>query len=211
MLRQTFSTENIQRISPGCLWVQYECFYYMGDKQTALLLTEPTVKEKWLTLQTRRHHGREKRAVWQMFKDTAQHCEGWHNLHQMMTGVNKRSELQDLWTHPCILSSGKEDGSYVGAQKCLIMQCNVHMPSHPKASEKEEKIAHFQAALSTILLGFIPAWRCGHTVAGHCQRRGRWWLQWQEEGWFSSCCMYKWAATELEECQSEAWWTHTGT
>lgn len=41
---------NIHQISPGCLWVKYECFYDMGDKQTALLLTELTVKEEELML-----------------------------------------------------------------------------------------------------------------------------------------------------------------
>lgn len=38
----------IHQLSPGRLWVQYQCLYHMRDKQTALLLTETRVKEKWL-------------------------------------------------------------------------------------------------------------------------------------------------------------------
>lgn len=37
----------LQQLSPGCLWVQYQRFYDMGNKQTALLLSEQTVKDKW--------------------------------------------------------------------------------------------------------------------------------------------------------------------
>lgn len=33
-------------VSPGCLWVQDQSFYHMGDKQTALLLSGWAVQEK---------------------------------------------------------------------------------------------------------------------------------------------------------------------
>lgn len=45
------------------------------------------------------------------FKDTAPHCGGWHNQHQMTTGVNQHNERRDFETHPCIPSSGKRNSS----------------------------------------------------------------------------------------------------
>lgn len=44
-------------------------------------------------------------------KDTAPHCGGWHNPHQMTTGVNQHNELPDFETHPCTPSSGERNSS----------------------------------------------------------------------------------------------------
>ena len=45
----------LQQLSPGSLWVKYQRFDHMRDQQTALLLSELTVKEK-----NKEHHSRTK-------------------------------------------------------------------------------------------------------------------------------------------------------
>ncbi len=66
---------------------------------------------KWLTSQEKDITAGKGGYDCDMLKDTAPHCEGWHNQHRMTTGVNQRSVLQDFWTHPCIPSSEKMENS----------------------------------------------------------------------------------------------------